>query len=134
MRRLLIFTISCALIFGACGGNNSVTAPDNEAAFAAGQVQEDVSAAGMNAIPLSINKQVYYYCKIVQQAVEDFAASNQGYYPSDADCDATPQGDTLVDLLPGGCLLENIFTGAQKNRLFDYGVREESYAPHRDNM
>lgn len=48
---------------------------------------------------------------IVQAAVELFAAATGGVYPSDASVDCTPGGDTVIDLLPGGVLLVNAFTG-----------------------
>jgi hypothetical protein len=50
------------------------------------------------------------HCQLVQKAAEAFAADNGGQYPSDTSVDAIPSGDTLIDLLPDGTLLENPFT------------------------
>jgi prepilin-type N-terminal cleavage/methylation domain-containing protein len=69
------------------------------------------------AIPNFINMQarakeaaVKSNCHTVQLAAEDFAVQNLGVYASDVDADATPAGQTIVDMLPGGALLENPFT------------------------
>lgn len=51
-------------------------------------------------------------CHSVQLAVEDFSVLTQGFYPMDVDTDATPNGDTLIDMLPGGQPLTNPFTRA----------------------
>jgi len=51
-------------------------------------------------------------CLRVQVAAERFAALNGGVYASDADADCTPEGRTIVDLLPGGAFLMNPFTRA----------------------
>lgn len=50
-------------------------------------------------------------CQIVRDAVEDFASQNDGWYPSGF-TDTTPGGDTVIDLLPSGTLLDNPYTGA----------------------
>ncbi len=70
------------------------------------------------AIPNFINMQarakeasVKSNCHTVQLASEDFAVQNDGVYATD-NTDALPSGDTMVDLLPGGALLENPFTKA----------------------
>jgi prepilin-type N-terminal cleavage/methylation domain-containing protein len=49
-------------------------------------------------------------CHTVQLAAEDFAVQNDGYYASDTDTDANVVGETILDLMPGGALLENPFT------------------------
>ncbi|MCX5752575.1 MAG: hypothetical protein NTW97_02880 [Candidatus Krumholzibacteria bacterium] len=49
-------------------------------------------------------------CYIIQAAVERFAMLNGGIYPSDVDADCTPDGETVIDLLPEGCFLVNPFT------------------------
>jgi hypothetical protein len=49
-------------------------------------------------------------CYRLRDAVEEFAARNDGIYPSDTDVDTTPFGETVVDFLPGGHLMENPFT------------------------
>ena len=46
----------------------------------------------------------------VQLAAENFAVLNLGNYATDHDNDVTPSGATIVDMLPGGQLLENSFT------------------------
>jgi prepilin-type N-terminal cleavage/methylation domain-containing protein len=68
------------------------------------------------AIPNFINMQarakeasVKSNCHTTQLAAEDFAVQNDGVYATD-NTTALPSGDTIVDLLPGGALLENPFT------------------------
>ncbi|MBU8921538.1 MAG: type II secretion system GspH family protein [Bacteroidales bacterium] len=70
------------------------------------------------AIPNFINMQsrakeasVKSSCHTLQLAAEDFAVQNQGVYAALA-ADAVPNGDTMVDLLPGGVLMTNSFTKA----------------------
>lgn len=46
-------------------------------------------------------------CLLVQQAAEMFASLNGGVYPCNVNVDTTPEGETLVDLLPDGTLLQN---------------------------
>ncbi|MGD1049380.1 MAG: hypothetical protein ABR899_11585, partial [Candidatus Krumholzibacteriaceae bacterium] len=55
----------------------------------------------------SIDAIVMSHCRTVELAVERFAALNDGVYPSDVDCNATPDGQTVVALLPGGSRLLN---------------------------
>ncbi len=50
-------------------------------------------------------------CHTVQLAAEDFAVQNDGVYAAD-NTTALTNGDVLVDLFPGGALLENPFTKA----------------------
>ena len=71
------------------------------------------------AIPNFINMQarakeaaVKSNCHTVQLAAEDFAVQNDGVYAANVDADATPGGDTIVDMLPGGARLQNPFTKA----------------------
>jgi prepilin-type N-terminal cleavage/methylation domain-containing protein len=68
------------------------------------------------AIPNFINMQarakeasVKSNCHTVQLAAEDFSVQNDGVY-SNGLADVLPSGDTMVDLLPGGALLDNPFT------------------------
>ena len=52
-------------------------------------------------------------CHAVQLAAEDFAVQNDGIYADDTDTDATGLGgETILDLLSNGALLENPFTKA----------------------
>jgi prepilin-type N-terminal cleavage/methylation domain-containing protein len=51
-------------------------------------------------------------CHTVQLAAEDFAVQNDGVYAANVGVDATPAGETITDMLPGGVLLENPFTKA----------------------
>lgn len=51
-------------------------------------------------------------CYLVKRAVEDFAARSGGIYPEDVDADMTPDGKTVLDLMPRGHLLRNPYTGA----------------------
>jgi len=69
------------------------------------------------AIPNFINMQarakeaaVKSNCHTIQLAAEDFAVQNDGVYAADVDADATPSGQTIVDMLPGAALLQNPFT------------------------
>lgn len=50
-------------------------------------------------------------CQIVLAAVEAFATENDGNYPENVLSDSSGDGHTLVDLLPGGALVANPFTG-----------------------
>jgi len=49
-------------------------------------------------------------CHSVQLAVEDFSVLTDGMYPGDVGTDTTPNGQTLIDMLPGGVSLRNEFT------------------------
>ena len=49
-------------------------------------------------------------CHTVQLAVEAFSSSNDGIYPQNT-ATALANGDTVVDLLPSGQLMENAWTG-----------------------
>ena len=60
--------------------------------------------------PPSLDDQVIANCYTVQEAVEAFAAQNNGVYPPSLDLDTNLVGDTVIDLLPGGVRLENPFT------------------------
>lgn len=51
-------------------------------------------------------------CHTVQLAAEDFAVQNDGVYAANVDADATPSGDTIINMLPGGVRLTNPFTKA----------------------
>jgi type IV pilus assembly protein PilA len=69
------------------------------------------------AIPNFINMQarakeaaVKSNCHTVQLAAEDFAVQNDGVYADDVGTDATPSGQTITDMLPGGTLMDNPFT------------------------
>jgi hypothetical protein len=48
---------------------------------------------------------------IVRDALEEYRAHNRGACPIDINTDTNDLGLTLIDLLPGGELLENPFTG-----------------------
>jgi prepilin-type N-terminal cleavage/methylation domain-containing protein len=50
-------------------------------------------------------------CHTLQLAAEDFAVQNDGIYAAAA-ADALTSGEVIQDLLPGGELLTNSFTGA----------------------
>ena len=50
-------------------------------------------------------------CHTVQLAAEDFGVRNDGVYAAST-ADALANGDTMIDLLPGGALLTNPFTKA----------------------
>ena len=51
-------------------------------------------------------------CHTVQLAAEDFAVQNEGVYANNVGADTTPGGQTIIDMLPGGALLQNPFTQA----------------------
>lgn len=56
-------------------------------------------------------------CHTVQLAAEDFAIQNGGVYAADTDTDQTTTGSTIMDMLPGGALLENPYTNAPSEPL-----------------
>jgi type IV pilus assembly protein PilA len=69
------------------------------------------------AIPNFINMQarakeasVKSNCHTVQLAAEDFAVQNDGVYAANVAVDPAPNGDAIVDMLPGGVFLTNPFT------------------------
>jgi hypothetical protein len=49
-------------------------------------------------------------CLLVQQAVEEFAAQNQGVYPLELGDVTDCRGESIIDLLPGESYLVNPFT------------------------
>jgi type II secretory pathway pseudopilin PulG len=49
-------------------------------------------------------------CHTVQLAAEDFAVQNNGVYANDTDTDVTLFGETILNMMPQGALLENPFT------------------------
>jgi hypothetical protein len=55
-------------------------------------------------------QQVVDNSRVLRDAVEAFAAQNDGWYPTNL-VDVNVAGNTVVDLLPGGQMLENPFTG-----------------------
>ncbi|MCK4538820.1 MAG: prepilin-type N-terminal cleavage/methylation domain-containing protein [Candidatus Krumholzibacteria bacterium] len=68
------------------------------------------------AIPNFINMQsrakeagVKSSCHTLQLAAEDYAVQNLGIYAGTAG-DILPNGDTIIQLLPGGILMDNSFT------------------------
>jgi len=65
----------------------------------------------MNMQSRSKEARVKGNCHAVQLAAEDFAVQNDGVYAATTG-DALPTGSTLLQLLPGGALLENPFTKA----------------------
>jgi type IV pilus assembly protein PilA len=69
-------------------------------------------------------------CHTVQLAAEDFAVQNDGVYAANL-ADATP-GQTIVDMLPGGALLENPFDKAGAGQPIDGAAvapGQTGYAP-----
>lgn len=46
-------------------------------------------------------------CCAVMRAAEAFAEQNNGWYPHNVGVDRTPLGNTLIDFLPDGLLMEN---------------------------
>lgn len=111
MRRLsIILILTCSLFLCACSDNAMINAPEKQTIVSTFVVNESFYPSTEDAVALPINKQIYLYCKIVQQAVEAFAENNHGIYPSNVSCDTNSHGDTVIYLLPRGQLLENIFT------------------------
>jgi prepilin-type N-terminal cleavage/methylation domain-containing protein len=51
-------------------------------------------------------------CHTVQLACEEWSVMSMGIYPTDVGTDLTPAGNRLIDMLPGGILLQNPFTRA----------------------
>jgi hypothetical protein len=113
MRRTTIIPIIiCLLFIIACSGNHDITIPQHEAVTVATAVNASLNPESEDASRLPVQKQIYIYCKMVQNAVEAYAAGNQGIYPHNVSCDTNSHGDTVIDLLPDARLMENIFTRA----------------------
>lgn len=111
MNRLyLISLFVVVLAFVGCQKEPAVYAPSlpDMAMDAPRVVMPEQDDDGIIEIPRSMKEQVLENCLLVQASVERFAAENGGRYPYNT-ADATPAGDTLIDLLPGGMLLENPF-------------------------
>lgn len=90
------------------------------------------------AIPNFINMQsrakeasVKSNCHTVQLACEEWSIMSMGIYPNDVDIDMTPAGDRLIDLMPGGILLQNPFTRANTEPVDGVAANpgEIGYAP-----
>ena len=64
---------------------------------------------------------VKWNCNAVQLAIENFFFDNGREYPSSLD-DRLPDGTRVIDLLPGGQLLENPFT-RQRTEPVDHPAR-----------
>ncbi len=65
----------------------------------------------MNMQSRSKEARVKGNCHTVQLAAEDFSIQNDGIYAAGLGT-ALPTGETMIDLLPGGALLQNPFTRA----------------------
>lgn len=59
-----------------------------------------------------LNWKVIQNCLTVRDAAERFADLNGGIYPSNVGVDTTPEGYTVIQLLPDGHMLENPLTRA----------------------
>jgi prepilin-type N-terminal cleavage/methylation domain-containing protein len=89
------------------------------------------------AIPNFINMQsrakeasVRNNAHTVQLAAEDFCVQNDGVYAGNI-ADALPNGDTMIDLLPNGQLLENPFDGNADTPVQGApGNGQVGYGPH----
>ena len=111
----LILTASLMVVIS-CGANDNPSAPSAEVyqtftvTFDPGELTEPAAGPDPGEIPvtkpLSIKARVLENCRIVQAAVERFAAENGGLYPNSL-ADETPAGNTVIDLLPDGRLLNN---------------------------
>ena len=62
----------------------------------------------------TLEQQVVENCRTVQAAAEQFATLNDGNYPTD-NTDLTPDSLTLIDLLPGGQMLLNPYSGERNS-------------------
>ena len=90
MKTLLLFILLPLLVISSCLEDKSPVIPST---------------------PLSPEEaQVIANCLTVQQAAEAFAARNNGVYPPDFSLTQNLDGNTLIDLLPGGVYLTNPFT------------------------
>jgi hypothetical protein len=49
-------------------------------------------------------------CRTLQLAAMRFAELNDGVYAADVACSTTPDGHTIIDLLPNGCYMMNPYT------------------------
>ncbi len=67
---------------------------------------------------------------IVEAALAAFKAE-AGYYPTTPSTDQTPQGNTLIDFLPGGVRLINPYTGTRTNPVDNAagGLGDVGYTP-----
>ncbi len=112
MNRLYLISIFVvALVVVGCDEEPAQYAPlaptlPNEVMDASRVVLPEDSDVEKLELPMSLKEKVLENCLIVQAAVEEFAAANGGYYPYDS-AQRTPAGDTFIDLLPEGMLLEN---------------------------
>lgn len=75
-------------------------------------------------------------CLAVRDAVEAWAADNQGAYPNNLGSENL-LGESVIDYLPGAILLENPFTGLRTEpvsgaaaTLGSTGFTSGDYAPH----
>jgi len=79
---------------------------------------EDVSAPSPDSISAPTKDElVIQNCYLTRDAVEAFAAENDGFYPSDWS-DRLPDGRTLLNFLPGESRLVNPYTGAATMPVF----------------
>jgi hypothetical protein len=123
MRYLITLTISLGIlaVLG-CSAKDNPTAP---AAGAEPAIAVSLDPKGISEpdpglqpgelpvdMPKSLKLKVLENCRIVQAAAETFAAENGGFYPNNT-ADVTSLGNTLIDLLPDGMLLENPYWGAR---------------------
>jgi hypothetical protein len=83
-----------------------------------------------------LENKVIVNCIIVQQAIEEFALLNSGVYPCNVGVDTTPWGETLIDFLPDGMLLENPITRVATEPVDGYAVTSGStgYCPYQNQL
>ncbi|NIO28522.1 MAG: hypothetical protein GTO29_08215 [Candidatus Latescibacteria bacterium] len=112
-RQFIALTLTFLLFIYGCSQDHSPVAADFEK-----DISPVISLAQFPELPddavwkYAYKKfwKVWFNCKLVQAAAEEFAARNNGIYPSNVDCDRNLDGNTLIDLLPGGHRLENPFS------------------------
>lgn len=70
-------------------------------------------------------------CLVVQQAVEEWAAQNNDVYPGCVGWDFNLEGNTVIDLLPGGVRLVNPFTRCASEPVDGHAANpgETAYVP-----
>ena len=73
-------------------------------------------------------------CHTVRLAAEEFAVINSGLYPTSHDADVAPDGSRMIDLLPGGRLLENPFTRARTEPITAAAAQSEGEVAYKPIM
>ena len=116
MKRYIPIILLLLIIISGCGPNcTPVVGTDEE--IQPLDAPEALALSGHQALikPTSRRElQVWYDCQTFQQAVESWAKRNGGLYPCGL-YDRNMDGDSVIDLLPFGRLLENPWHNVHTN-------------------